>query len=415
METGFKDENICGEGASCKVYRMRRNGLLVAVKRLRKELVDKPEYVSSYRKEFQIGQRLKHDALPVYRELKVDFEEVYIVMDFVDGWSVEEFIETPEGKDYFSSIDNVRRFLTELVNVVVYLHRSGVIHCDLKPANIILRNSDRSVMVLDFDKAYSDTLNNTHGGTPSMSDPLESNQKPTASKDFSAIAQIVDYIAKLAPGFPLSEFKQFRKACNDCHVSERTLLATLYPKNHAKYFVAVGVLIVLIAIPFFMFYNQSDTSPVKSSDETVSSVTPVSTVLGKDTVVVFTQSHPNQIPADLYKGNKEKSLTINIDEEMADFIVEVENAQKALKDGITSKDISELLMNLSQSQLNQYGKIVNDCKSKYPDKSAIDVELDVARAWENSKACQLYTKLNKAISDTIKKRELAKELSDNLQ
>ncbi len=145
VTVGFTDQNICGEGASCIVYRMRLSGLLVAVKRLREEYRTDPSYIASYRKEFQIGQRLKHDALPVYRDFHEDIKNVYIVMDYVDGISIEEFIKTAEGVKYFSSAENVRRFLKELLNVMGYLHRCGVIHCDLKPANIMLRHIDRGV------------------------------------------------------------------------------------------------------------------------------------------------------------------------------------------------------------------------------------------------------------------------------
>lgn len=250
---GFIDENVCGEGASCIVYRVRHGDLLVAVKRLRKELIGKAEYRSSYRKEFQIGQRLKHDALPVYRNLRDDLEEVYIEMDYLDGVTLEDFIRTQEGKEYFTSAEYTGRFLRELLNVVFYLHRSGVIHCDIKPANIMLRHSDRGVMLIDLDKAYSDIRNNNHGGTRSFSDPLGNDSKPTAFKDISAIGIIVDRIADEVPGFPSYKFKRFKKECLNEKFSENRLYVLLNPKSNRNPLIIASILSIAIVVAMLIW------------------------------------------------------------------------------------------------------------------------------------------------------------------
>ena len=209
----LNDENVCGEGATCHVYRKHLNGMQVAVKRLKSEFTSNPTYVAAYRKEFQIGQRLKHDALPTYREFKEDSLGIYIVMDYVDGISLEDFIHISEGQEYFRSWDNVRSFFKQLLSVVGYLHRCGVIHCDIKPANIMLRHIDLGVMLLDLDKAYSDVLDTSHGGTVSVSAPLSYGEKPTAQKDFVAVGKVMDCIAAAVTGFPRLRFRKFR---NDC-------------------------------------------------------------------------------------------------------------------------------------------------------------------------------------------------------
>ncbi|MDE6339090.1 MAG: protein kinase, partial [Muribaculaceae bacterium] len=252
VTAGFKDENVCGVGASCVGYRIKHNDIHVAVKRLRRELIHKAEFVSSYRKEFRIGQRLKHDALPVYRNLRDDLEEVYIEMDYIDGITVEDFIRTQAGREYLTSVENVRRFLRELLNVVNYLHRSGVIHCDLKPANIMLRHSDRSVMLLDLDKSYSDILSSNSGGTKSFSEPMPFGEKPTAYKDISAIGRIVDVMADNVPGFPLSRFKRFRKECLNESFSDRRLSAALERKGSRNWFILIGILFFATATPILI-------------------------------------------------------------------------------------------------------------------------------------------------------------------
>ncbi len=242
---GFIDENICGESASCIVYRMHWQGWRVAVKRLRAEYRTTPEYVAAYRKEYQLGQQLKHDGLPIYRDFHKGSDEVYIVMDFIDGISLSDFLETDTGQVYFSFAENVKRFLTQLLDVVSYLHRSGMIHCDIKPANIMLRHSDRSVMMLDLDKCYTDSLNRTHGGTAILCNPLAGGETPTTAKDFIAIGNLIDYIAERVPKSTARRFRKFRDACRSKDATDERLSQVLRYRSKS-YLWAIGVIAISI-------------------------------------------------------------------------------------------------------------------------------------------------------------------------
>lgn len=425
VAAGFKDENVCGEGASCVVYRIKHNDIHVAVKRLRRELIHKAEFVSSYRKEFKIGQRLKHDALPVYRNLRDDLEEVYIEMDYIDGITVEDFIKTQAGREYLTSVENVRRFLKELLNVVSYLHRSGVIHCDLKPANIMLRHSDRSVMLLDLDKSYSDILSSNSGGTKSFSDPVLLGEKPTAYKDISAIGRIFDVIAEKVPGFPLSRLKRFRKECLNENFSERRLSAALERKAYRNWFIFVGILVLVTATPILIrnlsTRNIQTDSPAivpEVHQETSGNDTPVTT----DDTVTSVSPQPKTIPPRVTQTeptastskdrDKPQEIVIDIDTKMADFTSKVEEAYNALSSGINPKQLQECLYDLAKSHSTTYQSVVKDIKIQYPDVPGIDVELAVARAYERSNIGKLYIKFNEAVADTLRKRD--KDSDDDL-
>ena len=411
VTAGFKDEKVCGEGASCIVYRIKHNDIHVAVKRLRRELVHKADFVSSYRKEFRIGQRLKHDALPVYRNLRDDLEEVYIEMDYIDGITVEDFIKTLAGREYFTSVENVRRFLKELINVVSYLHRSGVIHCDLKPANIMLRHSDRSVMLVDLDKSYSDILSSNSGGTRSFSDPVLLGEKPTAFKDISAIGRIVDVIAEKVPGFPLSRFKRFRKECLNENFSEHKLSAVLERKSNRNWFIFIGILFFVTATPILIRNLQKDSPAIGPEvyKETSGNNTPVTT----DDTVTSVSPQPKTIPPSATLPNPTASATkdqdmaqeivIDIDTKMADFTSKVKEAYNDLSSGINQKQLQERLYDLAKSYSTTYQSVVKDSKMQYPDVTGIDVELAVARAYERSNTGKLYAKFNQAVADSLRK------------
>lgn len=412
VAAGFKEENICGEGASCIVYRMNLDGLRVAVKRLKSEYLSSPQYIASYRKEYFTGLRLKHDALPVYRSLHNDMRETFIVMDYVDGVSAEDFIKTPEGKEYFRSTDNVRKFLRQLLDVVCYLHRSGVIHCDLKPANIMLRHSDRSVMLLDLDKSYCDIMDNTHGGTASVSAPLRTGEKPTAYKDFAAIGNIIDEIAGNVPEFPVRALRRFRNECLDKNTSGDRLAAALDHKSDRRLLKATAMLTILIAISVTLLWNRNaqDTtedfhrSAAVESSEIIAETPQLTPQPEADATVDPTPGQQLPPASSTYAyPSKQEEIVIDIDTPMAEFISKLETADSALKSGITRKQLSDLLSDLIAAHSAAYHGIIKDAKQRYPDIPGIDVELAVARALERSRAGRLYASFNEALSDSLRK------------
>lgn len=391
----FTPDNICGEGATCVVYQMRLEGLRVAVKRLKAEQRGNPTYVAAYRKEYTIGRNLKHDSLPVYRELHADEDEVYIVMDYVDGISLEDFIQTDEGREYFSSVANVRRFLSELVNAVGYLHHSGVIHCDIKPANIMLRHSDRGVMLIDLDKSYSDILDLTHGGTPTISDPLDAGQKPTAQKDIAAIGRLMDVISDHAIDFPAKKFKPFRKACQTDGVNADNLNQILNTPSRSKWLlIAIGIGIILAIIISLIMGNKRTIESVVPYENTI---VPKDTVVAKDTVIQIVKE-----PEQLKKQPHETKMVIDFDNHMSSFIPVAEDALRQLSDGsLDNREINDLVHGLVENYYNVYGNVVDESKAKYSRMSGTDVELAVGRASEKSRASKLLQQFTKAAADTM--------------
>lgn len=402
VTAGFTEDNICGEGASCIVYRMRLGGIRVAVKRLRKECLTSAAHVASYRKEFEIGQRLKHDALPVYRDFHESFGEVYIVMDFVDGVSVEDFLMTDEGMAYFGSEENLRRFLSELLDAVGYMHRSGVIHCDLKPANIMLRHSDRGVMLLDLDKSYCDTMDLTHGGTVAGSAPLSAGEKPTAQKDFEAIGTILDEIAARVPRFPSSKLKRFRKECDNADATAESLTKALQPTRRKWVWIAPAVITAGVVACLLLLTSRSQTTDNPAADIIHSANdTPTGTSHStKDTIVTIVQTEQAQpAPAPM--------PSIDFDSEMAAFTSSAQSALVRLASEEMSYDeILDLPYRITEDYTTAYSDIVTRTKEKCPDIPGIDVELMVAREAEKSRAMRLFQQVSQAIADAIQARQL---------
>ena len=88
----------------------------------------------------------KHDQIP---QLLAHFEEnkeFYLVQEFIPGHPLtNELIPGRVGSE-----EQLINLLTGLLEILVFVHRQGVIHRDIKPANIIRRKPDGKLVLIDF-------------------------------------------------------------------------------------------------------------------------------------------------------------------------------------------------------------------------------------------------------------------------
>ena len=90
-----------------------------------------------------------------------------IVMEYVDGRTLTAFLAenpTPAMR---------RRVFEQLLQAVAYIHRSGIVHNDIKPENILVTRADNDVRLIDFGLADDDAhyLARTLGCTPTYASP----------------------------------------------------------------------------------------------------------------------------------------------------------------------------------------------------------------------------------------------------
>lgn len=149
---------LAGGGSTCDAFECIVQRRRVFVKRLKAEYRQNPLYRAAFDKEFDLGVSLSHPSLPRY----VGFGGDYIVMDFVEGDTLADLIR--RGDRRLKSSKFTGRLLSELIDVVEYLHYRNVVHCDIKADNIIISPyPGRPATLIDFDKAYSPWLDSTHG------------------------------------------------------------------------------------------------------------------------------------------------------------------------------------------------------------------------------------------------------------
>ncbi len=416
VESQLVTENIIGTGATCTVYRVRKDGVQVALKRLKPELRLNAAFVAAYRKEFEIGIRLRHDALPVFKRFRADQHEVYIIEDFIDGVNLKDFLSAEDGKKYFRKEENVNIFLNQLLDVVTYLHRSGVIHCDLKPENIMLRHSDRAVMLIDLDKAYCDTHNLTHGGTRGMSDPLPPTDKPTASKDFAAIGRIAELIC----GGEKQTSRKYRRFCNFCAKSGitadelRRVLQSSRQILRTFTEIAISCVGVILLLTLVFFRNGKMQVSESGKELKATSIDAEANILGTDESYAYeserfvgypTMTESEKLSTIKLKSTYPTEMSHDFDIRMAEYIKAAEEALTYLRSGnISEEGLQQIATKLESLWSSSYNGMLDDYRKHCPDASEAEIYQAVITASGSSKAFRVMNAYTKELLDTIRTR-----------
>ncbi|MGM0556462.1 MAG: protein kinase domain-containing protein, partial [Myxococcota bacterium] len=138
-----------GRGAHSIVYKAMLEDSVVAVKvRKVKPRADNDRGMRRYRREAAVLARFHHPGLATVieaGELPPDGRS-YLVMEYVSGPTLDTVIED-EGKLEESLIVDIARTVAGALEQV---HRHGVVHRDIKPGNILIREEDSAIKLIDF-------------------------------------------------------------------------------------------------------------------------------------------------------------------------------------------------------------------------------------------------------------------------
>ncbi len=160
-------------GAMGVVYRGEDLGLgrQVAIKVLRSDLASDRDLVQRFRAEAGILASLHHPNLVQVYALGEHSGEVYFVMELVEGQPLSEVLRSQLEKKEWFPINAIAQITIEISDALDAMHALGVIHRDVKPANILLdREKDRAVLV-DVGVAVKAGDQRDAAGTPGFAAP----------------------------------------------------------------------------------------------------------------------------------------------------------------------------------------------------------------------------------------------------
>jgi DNA-binding SARP family transcriptional activator len=143
---GFQLLERVGEGSFGVVHRALQPqvGREVAIKVIRPALANDPEFIRRFEAEAQLVARLEHPhVVPLYDYWR-DPDGAYLVMRFLRGGSLRDALA--KGR---MPVDRALAIAEQLGSALAVAHRQGVVHRDVKPANILL-DEEGNAYLSDF-------------------------------------------------------------------------------------------------------------------------------------------------------------------------------------------------------------------------------------------------------------------------
>ncbi len=142
---GYEILELLGRGGMGAVYKARQHRLdrHVALKFLPVECINDPIWLARFRREAHTASALNHPYICTIFDRGESAGRPFLSMELVEGRTLEQLSrEHP-------SVDEVARLLGQAAQALAAAHAAGIVHRDVKPANLMVRD-DGILKVLDF-------------------------------------------------------------------------------------------------------------------------------------------------------------------------------------------------------------------------------------------------------------------------
>ena len=135
-----------GNGGMAEVF-LAHDELLdrdVAVKMLRDQFLGDKELLDQFKREAKSAARLVHPYIINIYDVASEGDNQYIVMEYVDGVTLKEYMQ-----EHKLSLNAVLEIGVRLADALQHAHSQKIIHCDIKPQNILL-DQNMNPKIADF-------------------------------------------------------------------------------------------------------------------------------------------------------------------------------------------------------------------------------------------------------------------------
>ncbi|MBD0372160.1 MAG: protein kinase [Pyrinomonadaceae bacterium] len=150
LDGQYEIEAFIAEGGMGAVFRARHTllGDRVAIKILPPEMRHNAEWLRRFQREGQAARRFRHPNAVIVHDLRTSTEgEVYLVMEYVEGQTLDQFARSRGGR--LRPAESLP-IIEQVASVLDAAHSTGVVHRDLKPSNIMIASDGRTVKLLDL-------------------------------------------------------------------------------------------------------------------------------------------------------------------------------------------------------------------------------------------------------------------------
>jgi len=142
---------VLGEGAYGSVHpaRLALTGEKVALKKISKRYTNSSDFFSETDALLRIYDNGGHPNISGLRDMYEDYKDYYLVMDLITGGELFDHLSN----DGAYSEADAARLIFEISSALAFMHGVGVIHCDIKPENLMLCSRKRrggTIKIIDF-------------------------------------------------------------------------------------------------------------------------------------------------------------------------------------------------------------------------------------------------------------------------
>ncbi|MFZ4828602.1 MAG: protein kinase domain-containing protein [Phototrophicaceae bacterium] len=143
-----------GKGGMAEVFRgyHQRLDRYVAIKVLHPFLAEDEEFQARFAREAQNIARLKHPNIVQVYDFDYDSltNRYYMVMELVQGVTLKDYLVALKANGRSLPLKDILRITREAASALAYAHDAGMLHRDVKPANLMINQEDSHVVLTDF-------------------------------------------------------------------------------------------------------------------------------------------------------------------------------------------------------------------------------------------------------------------------
>lgn len=147
LNNRYQLEKSLGTGGMAVVYRARDIMLerIVAIKILREDFSSDLEFRERFRQEARAVANLSHPNIVTVHDFGLDQGRLFLVMENVPGTDLKSILQ----KQRRLTVEEGLPLLIQACAGIGYAHRAGLVHCDIKPQNLLV-TPDKRLKVADF-------------------------------------------------------------------------------------------------------------------------------------------------------------------------------------------------------------------------------------------------------------------------